>query len=116
MRAKNRMGRCGFNVCEELYQGQCSKCVGYFCDLHMQERPHHTIEHGQRVARMGSLCEHCWERRDLGAVLTVLVDSRRPPLRRAMVGDRRAAAGALLWDRFEAALKVGDGFVFGEAR
>ncbi len=62
---KNRAGRCGEAPCEELYQGTCSKCVGFFCEAHTHERPHHVIQRGQRTARMGSLCAHCWGRRDL---------------------------------------------------
>jgi hypothetical protein len=63
--ARNRRGRCGEEACEELYEGQCSKCMGFFCPAHTAERPHHVIQHGQRVPRMGALCAHCWDRRDV---------------------------------------------------
>lgn len=62
---KNRAGRCGEGECEELYQGQCSKCMGFYCEAHTAERPHHVIVHGHRTPRMGALCAHCWARRDL---------------------------------------------------
>ncbi len=62
---RNRLGRCGQEGCDSLYGAQCSKCLGYYCEVHVSERPHHVVIHGQRTPRMGALCEHCWQRREI---------------------------------------------------
>lgn len=62
---RNHEGLCGAVGCDQPATGQCSKCRGFFCLRHLQDR---EIEerHGSTAVRVrGSLCLHCLKRRRL---------------------------------------------------
>lgn len=62
---RNRQGLCGVAECHTRYGGQCSKCHGFYCLRHLQERQELVRKGMTTVARPASMCDHCWKRRPL---------------------------------------------------
>ena len=66
---RNRHSLCGIEGCMDKLSGQCSKCHGTFCDLHLSEGIETVREGIARYTRNASFCEHCRQRRKLWAKL-----------------------------------------------
>lgn len=62
---RNERKLCGDPGCERTLTGQCSKCRGYYCLGHLEERNIETRRGGQVVHTRGSLCRHCRSRRSI---------------------------------------------------
>jgi len=65
--ALNREQKCGVEKCERAPTGQCSRCTGYFCGVHLFQRQDGVLENQVRVMRMANLCRHCVDRRPIWA-------------------------------------------------
>ncbi len=63
--ARNRERLCGVASCGDRIGGQCSKCRGFFCLRHVEERELEERRGFTVTRRPGSLCRHCDKRRRL---------------------------------------------------
>lgn len=61
----NRQRICGLEVCEEEWASQCSRCKGYFCSGHIEQREMMVNDEGVRAQRLVLVCRHCWDRRSI---------------------------------------------------
>jgi hypothetical protein len=61
----NRERVCGLEVCEEEWTRQCSRCKGYFCTTHLEQREMMVTDEGVRAERLVLVCRHCWQRRPI---------------------------------------------------
>lgn len=62
---RNRERLCGNGGCGQRPAGQCSKCRGFFCFRHLEERETEEGRGATVVRRRASLCRHCSRRRSL---------------------------------------------------
>lgn len=65
VRLRNEHDACGIEACEAELGAQCVRCKGLFCAGHVQKRQETVLENRVRVARMSTLCRHCWARRPI---------------------------------------------------
>ena len=56
---------CGDETCERRMSGRCSKCGGFFCLSHLEERVVEVRRGSTAAEQRASLCRHCVKRRDL---------------------------------------------------
>jgi hypothetical protein len=61
----NRQQICGLEVCEVVWEVQCSRCRGYFCKSHIEAREMMVMDEGIRAQRLVLVCRHCWGRRPI---------------------------------------------------
>jgi hypothetical protein len=61
----NRERICGLEVCESEWERQCSRCKGYFCVSHIEQREMMVTDEGIRAERLVLVCRHCWDRRPI---------------------------------------------------
>jgi len=62
---RNERKLCGDHDCQQTPTGQCSKCRGFYCLSHLDERNIATRRGGEVVRTRGSLCRHCRSRRSI---------------------------------------------------
>jgi hypothetical protein len=62
---RNAGGLCGIENCDLGTQGQCVRCKGHFCGLHVEPREEPILHNKVRVTQMATLCAHCLERRPI---------------------------------------------------
>ena len=61
----NEAGACGQPGCQNPPDGQCGRCRAFFCLRHLDTRDETVTRNGGRIARMATLCAHCWARRPI---------------------------------------------------
>jgi len=62
---RNEAQLCGLDSCDRGTHGQCVRCKGHFCSLHVQPREEPILHNKVTVTQMATLCYHCWERRSI---------------------------------------------------
>ncbi len=61
----NREHICGLDACEEEWVRQCSRCRGYFCGAHIEQREMMVTDEGVLASRLVLICGHCKDRRPI---------------------------------------------------
>lgn len=69
VRQRNAERQCGVPRCQAVPAGQCSRCRGFFCGRHLDNRDMQVREGRVWVRLPASMCEHCWRRRPLWSQL-----------------------------------------------